>query len=123
MGFEKIKALTTSAQLNDIVNFLNVSAVSNTYTFDLAKQKNFAIETLDTTAKALAFANVPSTANTVLNVSVKLKYTNAAAIAFPASVIWQNGTIPTFTTGKQYLLLFTSYDNGVTWLASSIGAW
>lgn len=123
MSLEKILALKNKAQLNDIVNYSTVSAISNTYTLDLNKTDNFAFETLDTTAKTLAFANIPSTANLILTVTAKLKYTNAAAISYPASVKWQNGTIPSFTAGKEYLLMFVSYDNGTTWLGYSVGAW
>jgi hypothetical protein len=126
MGLEKIlnkKIPSLESQLNEIVNFSNVSAISNVYTLDLNKGDNFAFETLDTIAKTIVFANVTATANLILSVTTKLKYTNAAAISYPASVKWQNGTIPTFTAGKEYLLMFVSYDNGITWLGSSIGAW
>jgi hypothetical protein len=110
-------------KLSPINTFLSVAAASNIYTLDLTTNTNFTIETTDATAKTLAFSNVPVTANLVLSVSIKLKYTNATAITFPASVVWQNATIPTFTTGKQYLILFESYDNGTTWLGCSTGAW
>lgn len=112
-----------SGQLSEITTYQTVPAISNIYTLDLSKNMNFAIETTDANAKTLAFSNVPTTANLILSMGVKIKYTNASAITFPASVVWQNGTIPTFTTGKQYLMLFVSYDNGATWLGYSAGAW
>jgi hypothetical protein len=110
-------------QLASIANYQTVTASNNTYTLDLSKNLNFDIETQDTNAKTLAFSNVPTTANLILSIGIKLKYTNASAITFPASVIWQNGTIPTFTVGKQYLLMVISYDGGATWLGYSAGAW
>ena len=70
------------------------------------------IETADAVAKTLAFANISATAGRAVTISVKLKYTNAATITFPASVIWSSGIVPTFVAGKEYILVFRTYDNG-----------
>lgn len=105
------------------ISFTTVEAITNTYTLDLTSQLNFAIETGDTVAKTIVFSNVPSTAGLLLSMSVKVKYTNAAAISYPASVTWLNSLIPTYTAGKSTVLMFLSYDNGTTWLGSWVGAW
>jgi len=110
-------------QLADNINYITVIASSNIYTLDLQNKavKNFAIETTDAVAKTIVFSNVDATAGVIHTVSVKLKYTNAATITYP-TVVWQNGSAPSFTAGKTYLLLFTKYGND-NWLASSVGAW
>lgn len=108
-------------QLNETSK--SVLTVNDTYTLDLSKSYNFTIETTDTNAKSINFSNVPTTSNLILSISVNLKYINAASIIHPTGTIWHGGTIPTFTVGKQYMLLYVSYDNGVTWLASNVGAW
>jgi len=120
-----ILAMQTRASLADITTFTSVSSVANVYTLDLALkvQKNFAIETADAVAKTITITNPPTTVGTILNVSIKLKYTNAATIAYPSGTTWQDGAVPSPTVGKSHLLLFTSYDAGVTWLASDIGEW
>ena len=107
----------------DFAQFATVAAASNIYTLNLSANKNFLIETTDANAKTIAFANVPVTTGLLLQVSVKLKYTNEAAITHPTGVVWKDAAIPTFTAGARYLILYTSYDNGTTWLASAVGAW
>jgi hypothetical protein len=106
-------------------SYTSVSAVSNIYNLDLNNQTivNFTIETGDTVAKTITFSNIPSTANTIISLTVLLKYTNTATISYPASVVWQNAITPSYTVGKKYFLLFETYDNGTTWLGSYIGVW
>ena len=108
---------------DDNTRFFTITAVSNTYTLDLSLAKNFCIETTNTIAKSIAFLNVPKTANTIIQVSVLLTYTSVAAITHPTGTVWKDGTSPTFTAGMKYLILYTSYNNGITWLASAVGAW
>lgn len=107
----------------DYTNFATVAAITNTYTLDLSANKNFYIETTDANAKAIVLSNVPSEINLIIQVSVKLKYTNAAAITHPEGVVWKDAATPVFTAGKRYIILYTSYDNGTTWLSSVAGAW
>lgn len=114
---------TIAALKTDFAQFSAVTAAANTYTLNLAIGKNFAIETTDAPAKTIAFSNVPLDTGLLLQVSVRLKYTNAAAITHPVGTVWKDASTPTFAAGKQYLLLYTSYDNGTTWLASAVGAW
>jgi hypothetical protein len=118
-----IKLRKINLQLADILNYKTIAAVADKYTIDLAQGDNFEIETADANAKTIEFANVPSAAGALLSVSVGVKYTNAAAITYPASVVWQNGIIPSFLAGKYYELLFVSRDGGTTWRASYVGAW
>lgn len=102
---------------------LSVPAVSNVYTLNLSIASSFVVETSDTTAKTITFLNVPSVANTITSISIILKFTKNAVIRFPNGTIWKDTSSPTFVVGKRYSLLFVSYDNGTSWLASSVGAW
>lgn len=107
-----------------VEKFQTVAAVANTYTLSLASNnRNFAIETTDDNAKTIAFSNVPTISGLIIQVTVKLKYTNAAAITHPTGTVWKDAATPAFSAGKQYLILYTSYDNGTTWLTSAVGAW
>jgi len=116
------KANSNTQQLEDITDIPLVSAVANVWTLDLTlgKVKNFKMETVDGVAKTLAFANVPATG--LVQVTVKMKYTTACAITRPASVVWQNAVVPTFTAGKTYFIQYLSDDGGVTWYTSCLGA-
>ena len=102
---------------------IKVSAVSNIYKLDLSSTFNFVIETLDKLTKTITFTNVPNLANSITSISVILKFTNNATILFPSGTVWKDQTKPTFVVGKKYMLSFVSYDNGVSYLASYIGAW
>jgi hypothetical protein len=114
---------TQGSLIDPLVKYLTVAASGNTYGLDLTNYYNFAIETTDTATKTITFSNVPATSNLLLSVSVKLKYTNAAALNYPTGTVWKDGTTPTLATGKQYILQFVSFDNGTSWLASFVGAW
>lgn len=114
---------TNTLALADITQYLTVTATANVFTFDLSQRKNFAITPADAVAKTFAFSNVPATSGLVISVSVFITYTNAAAITHPAGTIWKDATPPAMIAGKRYILLYTSYDAGTTWLASAIGAW
>ena len=124
MSLEKVLIYKNRAQLDDNMTYSQVSAVANTYTLDTQNHlnKTFAIETTDTNAKTIAFANVASTAGTINTILIRLKYTSAAAITYP-TVTWQNAIVPTFAAGKRYYILFTNLNLGDGWIASSIGAW
>lgn len=112
-----------SKALKHIRGQKSVTAAEETFILDISKDTNFAITTEDVNAKTIEFANVPQDDNTVLTVNVGLTYTSAAAITFPASVVWQNEVIPSFSAGKFYELIFISRDKGVTWRSSAIGWW
>lgn len=108
---------------NAVSTILTVSASSNTYTLDLSTALNFIIETTDTNAKTIAFSNVPATANTIVTISIILKFTNSATFTYPTGTVWKDGAIPIFTAGKKYMLMFTTYDNGTSYLGSYVGMW
>lgn len=74
-------------------------------------------------SKTMSFSNISIAIDLILNVNVKMKFTNNAIINFPVGTIWKDNTTPTFTVGKQYFITFLSYDNGLTWLVSFVGAW
>lgn len=119
----KLLPFKNNSSLTDVQSITAVLAVANAYTLNLAGKavKNFKIETLDTVAKTIAITNVPL--NLLVQLTVKLKYTNAAAITHPVGTVWQNAIVPTFTAGKIYFLQYLSDDGGTTWLASAVGAW
>jgi hypothetical protein len=114
-------ASEVSQLISDVVDYNSVSAVNNVFTLNLASSqtKNFAIETEDGNAKTIAFTNIPSG---MVVVAIKLKFTNNAAITYPAEVIWQNANIPTFSVGKTYILSFVNFGDG-HWLGISSGEW
>lgn len=116
LRFSKLEATSTNT-------FLKVSAETNIYKLDLSKAFNFSIETLDKIAKTITFTNIPKLTNSIINISVILKFTNNATITFPSGTVWKDQTKPTFVAGKKYILTFLSYDNGVSYLASAVGAW
>jgi glycosidase len=123
MNIFDLKTIKLNAELSDITNYEPVSAVENIYTFDLSKNYNFEIETIDTNPKIIAFSNVPMEQKLLVAVNVGVKYTNSCAITFPVAVKWQNDIIPVFLVGKYYELLFISRDGGATWRGSCAGAW
>lgn len=48
----------------------------------------------------------------------------AYGLTFPASVKWKDGEIPDLSTAnKTYVLTFVTYDQGVSWLGSLVGAY
>jgi VCBS repeat-containing protein len=118
-----LKAQRANARLDGFTLFDTVAAAANTYTLNMGGKtnKNFAIETADGAAKTIAFTGLATAG--VLTVSLKLKFTNNAAISHPVGVVWQNGSIPTFTVGRTYLISYISYDGGTTWLGFCAGAW
>ena len=106
-----------------VSNILTVPSVGEACTCDLSDNRNFVIETSGTDAKIIDFINAPTMGGIKINTSVLLKYTNECIISFPASVKWLDGAPPVFVVGKQYLISFVSYDNGVSWLSSFKGPW
>lgn len=103
--------------------FDNVLAISDVYSFDLSRKNIFSVETKDTIAKSIEFVNIPSISGRYINITVFLDYVNGASFKFPSSVIWQNGTAPTFSPKNKYILKFESFNNGLKWMASYSGTW
>jgi hypothetical protein len=112
-----------NTKFTSYTTYANVTAVSNVYNLNISTNQNFAIETTDVNNKTIAFINIPTQSNIIISVCIKLKYTNASSIIYPANTVWQNGVTPTYIVGKEYLLMFSSYNNGGKWLASKIGVW
>lgn len=103
-----------------------ISAIANVFTLDLSQLStvsNFFIETTDAVSKSITFSNVPATTNRIVNVSVLLKYTNVATLTYPTGTTWKDGLTPNLTAGKKYVLMFTTFDGGTSWLGSWVGAW
>lgn len=54
----------------------------------------------------------------VISVLLVVKMTASSPVVFPASVRWA-GDMPTLDNGKTYEIVLRSYDDGVSWIASS----
>jgi hypothetical protein len=98
-----------------------VAAVSNVFTFDLNLDdyREYKMETKDAVAKTVMVKNAPTKAE----LCIKLKYTNAATITWPANITWQNGVAPFFTAGKTSIISLSTDDGGATWLGLFAGEW
>lgn len=47
----------------------------------------------------------------------------AYSLAFPDTVIWQDGLAPDLSATGKYLLVFRTFDSGSTWLGNLQGKW
>ena len=112
---------TTNAELAQIANYIDVAAVSDTFTLDIADSrfKNFRIETEDAAAKTVAVSNVP----TECELLIELTYTNVAAITWFDDIVWSYGVIPIFEAGRRYRILFMTQDAGANWEGIPAGEW
>lgn len=112
---------TITVTLDGITTQSVVSAITNTYTLNVAnnKIKKFKIETLDTNAKTITITNVP----TECEITIKLKFTNNAVINYPSSVVWKDGVLPTYTVGKIHFIYLITDDGGVSYQGALTGAW
>jgi len=72
---------------------------------------------------AITFANEPI-AGIVAELTLVLTHSGSARTpSFPASVIWDGGSAPTWTTtvGNEDVVKLVSYDNGTTWRGRLLG--
>ena len=72
---------------------------------------------------AITFSNVPVTTRAITATFI-LKHSGAARTpTWPASVLWDGGTEPTWGTsaGNEDVLTMFSYDGGTTWRANLVG--
>jgi hypothetical protein len=111
--------LVTRATLKDYA--IEGSAIGNagaTRTFDLSVANFFSV-TIDQ-ATTFTFSNPPASGDFGAFV---MEITNGAAfvITFPASVDWPGGTAPTLTASGVDQLVFTTRDNGTTYLGFVAG--
>lgn len=70
--------------------------------------------------KSITITNIPSG---FIRLYIKLVYTNATTITFPAGTVWKDNTSPTFTTGKTYFVYLITDNGGTNWYAKYDGAW
>lgn len=98
-----------------------VTAISNIYTLNMDNLgvKRFKITTSDITAKTMTIINVPIECEMV----IKIVFTNNTIITYPNSVIWKDGSIPTFTIGKTHFLYLITDDGGTNYQGTWNGAW
>lgn len=115
--------LESTKNIIDTTYFFTIEEVDNIYKLDVSKGKNFDIEITNSEPKSIVFTNTPIKQGLLLQISIKLNYTNSSTLTHPVGTIWKDGD-PIFVVGSTYLLFFTSYNNGITWLASCVGgAW
>lgn len=88
------------------------------YRVDLLKNKNFTINTKGNSEDTINFINVPAFNNNIFSVTLNVNYAVETDLIFRNNIRWRNGKKPVFEVGKKYLLLFITYDNGVTWFGS-----
>lgn len=116
----ELMAMKAMSQMADILNKYTVVEASNTFICDLSQRKNFEITITDTTAKTLAFSNVPVDLDFGKPVVVKVAQTASGSIGtYPSGVVWADGAAPVFTTGKTSYLTFIRAGEG--WHATVLG--
>lgn len=77
---------------------------------------NYFRKTVDGTA-VFTFSSPPPTA-TAYSFALLITYTSGT-MTWPAGVIWpRGGILPELETGKRHLLVFFTYDGGVTWFGA-----
>ena len=111
---------TDNVHVNSTVN--TITDVSNVYTLDLKSSNNisFEITTGNTTAKTIAFDNIPSG---FVQFACKVDFDNVADITYPTSVVWQDDLEPVMEEDMIYWLLFVTSDGGTTVYGSYLGGW
>jgi hypothetical protein len=73
-----------------------------------------------TAAQTFSAINVPATGS-VYSMTLEILTSGSAAITWPASVYWPNGTAPTLSaTGKTTLIMMVTTDGGAKWRATSL---
>lgn len=89
---------------------------SGTLTLDLATGRYFKV-TLDANVTTLTFSNVPSGVDCTVDLKLVQDATGSRTFAWPASVKWANGYIPTVTATASNYDIFTLHtdDGGTTW--------
>lgn len=109
--------------ISELTDITPVAFVDGTATIDLAGRYNkaVAIESEDADPKSIAIISPPSAAGKRIQVNVRFIATTACAITHPTGATFANGT-PSFTTGQEYELLYTSIDGGTTYEAYSMRA-
>lgn len=90
-------------------------------TLDIANGNHFAPISLDQNITAITISNVPAGTNAVVMTIVFTADGTLRTITWPASFKWSGGTAPTMTStiSKQDVIVATTYDNGVSWLATA----
>ena len=99
---------------------IDLGSINNaTATLNLNNGRIFKMAVTGSTA-TIAFSNIPiGTVQT--SVTLYISMSSAYTVAYPTSVKWNYGVIPTLSTTKVNQLIFVSYDNGVSWFADKVG--
>ena len=112
---------TLSGNVTALNDFVDVTLSTAVFTLDLTTYRNFTVTNTTTAAATFKIANVPTAADTMLNVSVKLEFTATATITYTGTITWSTATAPNPTAAGTFILTLKSFDAGVNWLASYTG--
>jgi len=84
-------------------------------------QVNAAVDTTINISTA-SLSSMPT--NPVIMFYLKLDIpTPVTSVSWPSSVSWLNGFTPVMNAGgRSYILLFSSFDSGTTWVGSKVGS-
>jgi hypothetical protein len=111
---------TWSAVMQDYTETNTASTQSSTYAINLASGNVFSLT--QTGNVTLSFSNVPAAGCVSLTLFLIQDGTGSRIPVFPASVIWNGGTTPTFTTTANHvdIVVMTTTNAGTTWRAAAV---
>ena len=112
---------TLSGNITALNDFVGVTVSTAVFTLDLTTYRNFTITNTETSGKTLKITSVPTAADTMLDVNVKLAFTITATFTYTGTITWSKATVPNPTAAGTFLLNLKSFDAGVNWLASFTG--
>ena len=115
----------TNAHMAAYVETINAGAIAaGVLTIDLAVANTFDVS-LTENVTSLVISNAHADASTQSFTMVLAQdATGSRTFAFPASIKWAGGTVPTLSSAANEidLLTFITTDNGTTWLGMLAGA-
>lgn len=111
---------TMDGQLNvevETAKRQDIGSITGTQSLDLDDQNVFTAT--HTGAVTYTIDNVPSG---TLATAIVLRLTNpgAGTITWPASVVWDQATEPTWTVSGVDIVTLITFDNGTTWYANRV---
>ena len=97
--------------------FAVVSATTNAVTTAINCATGTFFTSSVSSARTFSISNAPSSLGYAF--TLQMEY-SGGAITWPGSVIWKDGTAPTFTSGKTYLIVMQTVNSGTTWRAAAM---
>ena len=113
---------TLSGNITALMDFTTVSEDDTAnFTLDLSTYHNFEIENANTAGKTLIIVGIPTAADTMLELALKLYFSVTAVITYTGTVTWSAATAPNPTAAGTFLINMKSFDAGTNWWASYTG--